>query len=86
MTSEICETASEAIVKGGATLTTETAKRGLSEGIASLELIEKGFIPGIKKVGDMFDMGAIFIQGLMLAAKAMQNATACVRVAKELIG
>ena len=74
MTSKIYETAIEAIVAGDAVLATETAKKGLSEGIDPLELINKGFIPGINKVGDMFEVGTLFIPELILSAKAMQNA------------
>ena len=74
MTSKIYETAIEAIVAGDAALATETAKKGLSEGIDPLELINKGFIPGINKVGDMFEVGTLFIPKLILSAKAMQNA------------
>jgi len=74
VTSKIYETAIEAIVAGDAALATETAKKGLSEGIDPLELINKGFIPGINKVGDMFEVGTLFIPKLILSAKAMQNA------------
>jgi len=81
MTSEIYETAIEAIVKGDAALATETAKKGLSEGIAPLELLDKGFVPGINKVGNMFDVGTVFIPGLILAAKAMQSATDIINAA-----
>ena len=56
MTSEIYETAIEAVVKGDAALATETAEKGLSEGIDPLGLLDKGFVPGINKVGDMFDV------------------------------
>jgi trimethylamine corrinoid protein len=75
MTSAIYQTAIEAIVKGDKALAVEMAKKGLSEGIDPLELLNQGFIPGIKKVGDMFDVGTLFVPDLILAANAMQNAT-----------
>jgi trimethylamine corrinoid protein len=75
MTSAIFQTAVEAIVKGDTALAVEMAKKGLSEGIDPLELLNQGFIPGIKKVGDMFDVGTLFVPDLILAANAMQNAT-----------
>ena len=81
MTSKIYETAIEAIVAGDVALATETAKKGLSEGIDPLELINKGFIPGINKVGDMFEVGTLFIPELILSAKAMQNATDIINAA-----
>lgn len=81
MTSKIYETAMEAIVAGDAALATETAKKGLSEGIDPLELLNQGFIPGINKVGDLFDVGTLFLPELILAAKAMQNATDVINTA-----
>jgi len=81
MTSEIYEAAIEAIVKGDAALAAETAKKGLSEGIAPLELLNKGFIPGINNVGDMFDVGTLFIPELIISAKAMQAATDIINAA-----
>jgi len=81
MTSEIYETAIDAIVKGDAALAVEMAKKGLSEGIDPLELINQGFIPGINKVGDMFDVGTLFLPELILSAKAMQDATDIINAA-----
>jgi len=81
MTSEIYETAIDAIVKGDAALAVEMAKKGLSEGIDPLELINQGFIPGINKVGDLFDVGTLFIPELVLSAKAMQDATDIINAA-----
>jgi len=81
VTSKIYETAIEAIVAGDAALATETAKKGLSEGIDPLELLNKGFIPGINKVGDMFEVGVLFIPELIFSAKAMQNAADIINAA-----
>ena len=81
MTSKIYETAIEAIVAGDVALATETAKKGLSEGIDPIELINKGFIPGINKVGDMFEVGTLFIPELIFSAKAMQNAADIINAA-----
>jgi trimethylamine corrinoid protein len=81
MTSEIYETAIDAIVNGDAPLAVEMAKKGLSEGIEPLELINQGFVPGINKVGDMFDVGSLFLPELILSAKAMQDATDIINAA-----
>jgi trimethylamine corrinoid protein len=81
MTSEIYEAAIEAIVKGDVALAAEMAKKGLSEGIDPLELLNQGFIPGINKVGDLFDVGTLFIPELILSANAMQNAADIINAA-----
>jgi trimethylamine corrinoid protein len=81
MASDIFEKAIEAIVKGDAVASTEMAKRGLSEGIDPLELINQGFVLGINKVGEMFDVGTLFLPELILSAKAMQDATDIINAA-----
>ena len=81
MASEIFEAAIEAIVAGNAATSTEIAKRGLSEGINPLEMISQGFVPGINKVGEMFDVGTLFLPELILSAKAMQDATDIINAA-----
>jgi trimethylamine corrinoid protein len=81
MSSEIYEAAIEAVVKGDKTLAVELAKKGLSEGVDPLELLNQGFIPGITKVGDMFDVGTLFIPELILAANAMQTAAEIINAA-----
>jgi len=81
MASEVYETAAEAVVKGDGALATETAEKGLSEGIDPLELLNQGFIPGINKVGDLFDVGQLFLPELILSARAMQNATDIINAA-----
>jgi trimethylamine corrinoid protein len=81
VTNQIYETAIEAIVKGDAVTSTEIAKRGLDEGIDPLELINQGFVPGINKVGELFDVGTLFLPELILSAKAMQDATDIINAA-----
>ena len=81
MTSEIFEAAIDAVVKGDVTGAVDTANKGLKEGIDPLELLNQGFIPGINKVGDMFDMGTLFIPELIQSANAMQNAAGIVNAA-----
>ncbi|MBA7687552.1 Methionine synthase [subsurface metagenome] len=48
----------------------------MSSGIAPATIINEGFVPGITKVGDLFDRGQIFLPELMLAAEAMKAGSA----------
>jgi trimethylamine corrinoid protein len=75
MTEEIFKQASDAIIKGDAAKAVELAKQGLDAGINPLMLMEGGFIPGINKVGDLFETGKIFLPGLVYSATAMEKAT-----------
>jgi trimethylamine corrinoid protein len=80
MSAGIYEAAIETIVTGNATEAIEVAKKGLAEGIDPLELINKGFIPGIKKVGDLFGSGRLFLPELILSAAAMERVTELINV------
>ena len=71
----------EAIIKGDAQQAVDTARQGLDDGIAPLELMDKGFVPGINEVGELFESGQIFIPGLVTSAAAMEKATEIINAA-----
>ena len=75
MAETIFEEAIEAILNGDADKATEIAKKGLDEGTDPLDLMDKGFIPGINKVGDLFETGRLFLPALIYSATAMEKAT-----------
>jgi len=81
MTEKIFEEAIEAILKGDADKAVEVAKRGIGEGLEPLDLMDKGFIPGINKVGDLFETGRLFLPALIYSATAMEKATAIINAA-----
>lgn len=72
---EVFEGAQKAILECNVNRATELAQRGLAEGIDPLELMNRGFIPGINKVGDLFGVGRLFLPELIQAAEAMQKVT-----------
>jgi len=75
MADTIFEQAIEAILKGDADKATEIAKRGIDEGMDPLEIMDKGFIPGINHVGDLFESGKLFMPALIFSATAMEKAS-----------
>ena len=75
MSAGIYESAIEVIVKGDAQEAIEVAKKGLGEGVDPVELMNKGFIPGINKVGDLFGSGRLFLPELVMSATAMERVT-----------
>ncbi len=81
MADTIFEEAIEAILNGDADKAAEIAKKGLDEGTDPLELMDKGFIPGINKVGDLFETGRLFLPALIYSATAMEKATAIINAA-----
>ena len=81
MADTIFEEAIEAILNGDADKAAEIAKKGLDEGTDPLELMDKGFIPGINKVGDLFETGRLFLPALIYSATAMEKATQIINAA-----
>ena len=75
MTEKTFEEAAKAIVNGDAEKAVAMAKQGLDEGLDPLQLMDKGFIPGINEVGDLFGKGRLFIPMLIKSATAMEKAT-----------
>jgi len=73
---EILEKARQAIIDYDKGKAEAIAKEGLSSGVAPAAIINEGFVPGITKVGDLFDRGQIFLPELMLAAEAMKAGSA----------
>jgi trimethylamine corrinoid protein len=53
---------------------TDVATRALAAGVAPDDMLKKGFIPGIAKMGDLFERGEVFLPELVLAADAMTGA------------
>jgi len=84
MSEEIFERAKEAIIKGDADTSAELARQGLDKGIAGIDLINKGFIPGINDVGDKFGEGQLFLPELILSANAMQGVIDIVNASMEI--
>ena len=75
MSAEIYESAIEVIVKGDAQEAMEVARKGLGEGVDPIELMNRGFIPGINKVGELFGSGRLFLPELVMSANAMERVT-----------
>ena len=49
----------------------EIAQKSLTAGIDPLEMINQGFTEGIRKMGDLFDRGEVFLPALIIASDAM---------------
>ncbi len=78
---EIFKAAQKAINEYNASEAKEVAERGIAEGIEPMELMSKGFIPGISQVGDRFAQGECFLPELIQAADAMRIATEVINAA-----
>jgi trimethylamine corrinoid protein len=70
---DILKKAVDSILKQNEKGAVEAAQEALKEGISPLEVIEEGFTVGIRKVGDLFDRGKLFLPHVMLSADAMKK-------------
>ena len=70
----ICMT--QAIIDGEKEEAISLAEEALKEGVPPLEAIDKGYILGIQRVGELFEEGAYFLPELVMGAEAMQAALA----------
>ena len=71
---EIYEEIMQCIADGDEDSARELAQKGLDEGVSPLDLIENGFTPALRAVGDRWDTGTIFLPEMILSADAMKAA------------
>jgi len=64
----------QSIVDGAPEHASELANKALELGIAPLEAINKGFVPGLNYIGEQFNHGEVFLPDLVMAGEAMKAA------------
>jgi corrinoid protein of di/trimethylamine methyltransferase len=73
---EIYPKMSEAIVAGDRDAARALAGEAVRSGLDLLEVVEQGYVPGIQKVGDLWERGDYFLPELISSAEAMKAAMA----------
>lgn len=64
----------QSIIDGDAEKSAELAKLTLEKGMNVLEVIENGFVSGIREVGRLWEEGELFLPELVIGADAMKKA------------
>jgi trimethylamine corrinoid protein len=77
---EFMEKAAQHIIDADEDAAVKLAQEYLDEGLDAVEMIEKGLSEGIRKLGDLFDRGEVFLPHLIIASEAM---TAAVKVLEQ---
>jgi corrinoid protein of di/trimethylamine methyltransferase len=77
---EYFEKAVQHIIDANDEAVVQLAQKYLDEGFDPVEMIEKGLSEGIRKLGDLFDRGEVFLPHLIIASEAM---TAAVKVLEQ---
>jgi trimethylamine corrinoid protein len=68
---EWLEKAAQSILDQDEEAAREIAQKSLEDGMDPVEMISNGFAAGIRKMGDLFDRGEVFLPGLIIASDAM---------------
>ena len=76
MSEELFAGLKQAVIDGDANAAAALAEKALADGVSPLDAIDKGLVPGLSHVGEEFGKGELFLPDMMLAARAMQRATA----------
>jgi len=69
---DIIERLRAAVVAGDETKVKKIVQEAIQENVDPLEALEKSLIPGIREVGEKFEMMEIFLTNMMLSADAMK--------------
>ena len=67
--------AQEAIIKCDENKALSVAQQSIDAGLDLVKLLNDGFSAGIRKVGDMFGRGVVFLPELILSAEVMKRVT-----------
>lgn len=74
MSEELLARMEKAIVEGNKEEAEQLAKESIEKKIDLNEVIDKGYMPGIQKVGDLWERGEYFLPELITSAEAMKAA------------
>lgn len=75
MSASVYDEALRAVMEQDQDLAMDQVKKHLDSGENPMLLMEKGFVPGINKIGDLFSAGKVFLPELMMAADVMSQAS-----------
>jgi corrinoid protein of di/trimethylamine methyltransferase len=81
--STLYDECAEAILGGDGPRAEELARKALDEKLPPLEVIEHGFVKGIKEVGRLWEEGSLFLPELVMGAEAMKKAMTVLQPALE---
>ena len=66
---------SKSIIDGDVKKAQELVQTALKERIQAKDILDKGLVPGIRRVGELFSTGEYFLPELLMSGKAMTTST-----------
>jgi len=73
---DLLRSMSEAIVAGDRAVAVSLAAEAVRSGLDLTEVIEKGYVPGLQRVGELWEQGEYFLPELIGSAESMKAAMA----------
>lgn len=65
------DTISKAVESGDDKQVAKTAREALAGGVAALNILEKGLVPGIQALGKLFKDGQVYLPEILISCRAM---------------
>jgi len=69
-------TLAEAVRDGDDGETVSRVKQAIADGVAPIDVLEVGLVPGIQELGDLFKDGEVFLPEVLIACRAMDRGIA----------
>jgi corrinoid protein of di/trimethylamine methyltransferase len=69
----------EGVIQGQANVAVEKVKKALDEGFAAGVILNDGLISAMRKVGQLYEDGIVFVPEMLIAARAMDKALQILR-------
>jgi corrinoid protein of di/trimethylamine methyltransferase len=76
----------QAVIDGDRAVSTRLASEALADGLSAQDIIGLGFLPGLDKVGELWESGDYFLPELIQSAESMKAAMAVLRPVLEKTG
>jgi corrinoid protein of di/trimethylamine methyltransferase len=76
MLDDLFSTMRQSIIDGAPDMASTLAQQAVASGIAPIDAINRGYVPGMHEVGEQFAKGQMFLPDMMASAEAMRAAMA----------
>jgi methylmalonyl-CoA mutase cobalamin-binding domain/chain len=68
------ETLSQAVVDGDSDAISRLTEKAIEDSVSAAEILDKGLIPGLRRVGDLFASGEYYLPELIVSGEAVATA------------
>lgn len=76
MSIELFKKLKTAVIEGNVETAVAACGEAVEQGLTAMDILEKGLMPGIREVGELFSKGEYFLPELLVSGMAMQTAVA----------